>query len=107
MSDPADEARLAKLEARINELKKPEKAAPTIEDHHSQAHLAWRMVIELVSGIVIGLGIGYGLDVLLGTMPIFLVLFVLLGFAAGVRVMLRSVKEIQNDAANAADEEGN
>ena len=55
--------------------------APTrkFEDHHSQAHLAWRMVIELVTGIVIGFGIGYGLDSLFGTLPIFLVVFVLLG----------------------------
>jgi ATP synthase protein I len=108
MTDPADKKRLAELEARIKDLKGPVKAAPTMEDHHSQAHLAWRMVIELVAGIVIGLGIGYGLDVLLGTMPIFLVLFVLLGFAAGVRVMMRSVKELQKkqggDALNDEEE---
>lgn len=107
MSDPADKERLAELEARIQGLKKPEKATPKMEDHHSQAHLAWRMVIELVSGIVIGFGIGYGLDVLLGTLPIFMVLFVLLGFAAGVRVMMRSVKELQKEQGGDAlnDEE--
>lgn len=95
MTDPANKDRLAELEARIQQVKDKGKPAPTVEDHHSQAQLAWRMVTELVAGIVIGFGIGYGLDVLLGTLPIFLVLFVLLGFAAGVRVMLRSVKELQ------------
>ena len=104
MVDPSDRDQLEKLQSRIDELKGSEKPAPKMEDHHSQAHLAWRMVIELVSGIVIGLGIGYGLDVLLGTIPLFLVLFVLLGFAAGVRVMLRSVKELQKDGAVAPDE---
>lgn len=97
MTDPADKERLAELEARIRDLKGPEKATSMMEDHHSQAHLAWRMVIELVAGIVIGFGIGYGLDTVFGTLPIFLVLFVLLGFAAGVRVMMRSVKELQKE----------
>lgn len=99
MTEPADKRRLAELEARINQLKDADAPTPAVEDHHSQAQLAWRMVTELVAGIVIGFGIGYGLDVLLGTMPIFLVLFVLLGFAAGVRVMLRSVKELQEAGA--------
>ena len=97
MTDPAEKHRLERLEKRIGALKGAKAPVPRMEDHHNQAHLAWRMVIELVAGIVIGLGIGYGLDVLLGTMPVFLVLFVLLGFAAGVRVMLRSVKELQQD----------
>lgn len=108
MVDPAEKDRLAKLDERIKELKGADAPTPKMEDHHSQAHLAWRMVIELVSGIVIGLGIGYGLDVLFGTMPIFLVLFVLLGFAAGVRVMLRSVKELQEaPGGDAGQDEGN
>jgi len=53
------------------------------------------MVIELVAGLMIGFGIGYGLDTLFGTKPIFLVLFILAGFAAGVKTMLRSAKEMQ------------
>ncbi len=61
----------------------------------SQANVAWQMVTELVAGIVIGLGIGLGLDALLGTKPIMLVLFVLLGFVAGVRVMMRTAADVQ------------
>ena len=53
------------------------------------------MVIELVAGLGIGFGIGYGLDCLFGTLPIFLVLFTMLGLAAGVKTMLRSAQEIQ------------
>ena len=53
------------------------------------------MVTELVAGLGIGFGIGYGIDVLLGTMPIFLVLFTFLGFAAGVKTMMRTAQEIQ------------
>jgi len=57
----------------------------------------------------IGVGIGYGLDVLFGTMPWFLVPFTLLGFAAGVNVMLKTAKELQeeNTAETAEMDEGN
>ncbi len=61
--------------------------------------MAWRMVIEMVSGLGIGFGIGLGLDALFGTMPLFMVLFTMLGFAAGVKVMLRSAKEMNEDRA--------
>ncbi len=53
------------------------------------------MVIELVAGLGIGFGIGYGLDRLFGTIPIFLVIFTLLGLAAGIQTMIRTSKEIQ------------
>jgi len=106
MVDPADKDRLAKLDKRIKDLKGAKAPVSKIEDTHSQAHLAWRMVIELVAGIVIGFGIGYGLDTVFGTIPLFLVLFVLLGFAAGVRVMMRSVKEVQTQG-DARQDEGN
>ena len=53
------------------------------------------MVIELVAGLGIGFIIGYGLDTLLGTKPIFLVIFIFFGLAAGINTMLRSAKEVQ------------
>ena len=53
------------------------------------------MVIELVAGLGIGFAMGYGLDWLFGTLPIFMVLFTLLGLAAGVKTMLRSAQEVQ------------
>jgi len=48
-----------------------------------------------VAGLMIGFGIGYGIDWVFGTLPIFLVIFIFLGFAAGVRTMLRSAQEVQ------------
>ena len=105
MAEPTSEERLKQLEAKIEAAKKAKAPKSLTEEHHSQAHLAWRMVIELVAGLGIGFGIGYGLDVLFGTMPIFMVLFILLGLAAGIRTMLRSAKEIQeNRLADEAEE---
>ncbi|MDJ0628212.1 MAG: AtpZ/AtpI family protein [Rhodobacter sp.] len=99
MVDPEDKARLARLDQRIKAVKGETRERPKIEEHHSQAQLAWRMVIELVAGLGIGFGMGYGLDVLFGTLPIFLVVMTLLGFVAGVRTMLRSAREIQDEQA--------
>jgi ATP synthase protein I len=43
-----------------------------------------RVGIEMVSALVVAVAIGYGLDRLLGTKPILMAVFVLLGGAAGV-----------------------
>lgn len=108
MTDPAQRSeaeRLRLLEERIAKARGPEQR-PHMEEHYSQAQLAWRMVIELVAGLMIGFGIGYGLDSLFGTMPIFLVLFIFLGLAAGINTMLRSAREIQRKQEARAAEDG-
>ncbi len=97
----SDDERLSELNARIAALKATQADnKPHVEEHYSQAHLGWRMVIELVAGLLIGFGMGYGLDRLFGTLPIFLLLFTLLGLAAGIKTMMRTAREFQqNDAA--------
>lgn len=100
-------ARLRALEQRIVAAKGVEAVKNHSEEHYSQAQLAWRMVIELVAGLLIGFGVGYGLDSLFGTMPIFLVLFIFLGLAAGVKTMMRSAQEVQRkQLAAQAGEQG-
>ena len=107
MADERD-ARLRDLDERIARARKAHETPPASRDSgYSRGELAWRMVIELVAGLLIGFGIGYGLDTLLGTMPIFLVLFVLLGFAAGVKVMLRTAAEItKGQGPEGAEDDG-
>lgn len=102
MGDSEQSDDLAQLGDRIEKLRSRNAPKPHAEEHYSQAQLAWRMVIELVAGLAIGFGAGYGLDVLFGTMPVFLVLFTLLGFAAGVRTMMRSAREVQAQMQDAA-----
>ncbi len=106
MTDPDEKQRMAQLEDKIESAKAGQRPRSKVEDHHSQAHAAWRMVSELVAGLVIGLCIGFGLDSLFGTLPIFLVLFVLLGFAAGVKTMLRSAQALQQAQSGQPDDEG-
>ena len=102
MADRSEDERLKALDDRIAALKAATAPPPRADTHYSTANVAWRMVIELVAGLLIGLGIGYGLDVLFGTMPVFLVLFVLLGLAAGVQTMLRTAKAMQREAEDKA-----
>ncbi|UWQ18845.1 AtpZ/AtpI family protein [Jannaschia sp. M317] len=107
MSDEHDTDRLRALEARIAAAKGQDDK-DHMEEHYSQAQLAWRMVIEMVAGLGIGFGIGYGADAVLGTQPFLMVVFTLLGFAAGVKTMIASAKEAQGkvDAAAALKEPG-
>ncbi|MEM6624280.1 MAG: AtpZ/AtpI family protein [Pseudomonadota bacterium] len=67
--------------------------------------MAWRMIIELVVSVMVGAAMGWGLDALFGTLPLFLIVFVLLGFASGVRTMLRSATEMQRRMAQGAEDE--
>ncbi|KIC12496.1 ATP synthase F0 subunit I [Leisingera sp. ANG-M1] len=95
MTDDDQKQRMAQLEERLAAARKAQEPKPRADEHYSLANQAWRMVIELVAGLGIGFGIGYGLDHLFGTLPIFMVLFILLGLAAGVKTMLRTAQEIQ------------
>ena len=96
MGDLSERDRLNVLDRRIKSVKKDAyNGKSNLSDHHTAAHLAWRMVIELVVGLGIGFGIGYGLDSVFNTMPLFLVMFIFLGFAAGIKTMMRSAKEVQ------------
>ncbi|MBB5221419.1 ATP synthase protein I [Amaricoccus macauensis] len=100
--DPFDE-RLKRLEERIAAAKATrEEPAPRGHGEYTQGSLAWRMVTELVAGMALGLGIGYAIDWAAGTMPIFLVVFALLGFAAGVRTMMRTAQEVREGRGEAA-----
>ena len=107
MADPDEQQRIEQLEARIDAAKRRAEPAPRADEHYSQAQLAWRMVIELVAGLGIGFGMGYGLDWLFGTLPVFMVIFTMLGLAAGVKTMLNSAREVQEkNAAAAAEDNG-
>ncbi|MGL4235600.1 AtpZ/AtpI family protein [Tabrizicola sp.] len=101
MASEPDPDRLRNLEARLAKAKgAPEPERTNTVKGFSQGEVAWRMVIELVTGMLLGVGIGYGLDVLFGTLPIFLIIFSLFGFAAGIKTMLGSARQLNKDAAD-------
>ncbi len=101
MTEEPDPDRLRALEQRLSKLtEKGEGRQQAAQGSgFSQGEVAWRMVIELVSGMILGLAIGYGLDRLFGSLPVFLVIFGLLGFVAGVNVMIRTARDMERTKA--------
>jgi ATP synthase protein I len=98
-------ARLDELDRRIRAARKArEPKRGKTGEKFAMANMAWRMTLELVVGGMVGAAMGWGLDVLLGTMPLFLIVFVLLGFAAGVRTVMRSAQEVERQQAAEAAE---
>jgi len=94
-SPEPDKDRLKPLAARLRAARGGKgQDSPRGDGHLSQAQAGWRMVTELVAGIGIGFAIGWGLDSLAGTAPLFIVTMTLLGFAAGIKVMLGTAAEI-------------
>ena len=52
------------------------------------------MVIELVTGMILGVSLGIALDYIVGSEPLFLIVFTLLGFMAGVKTMITTAKKM-------------
>lgn len=59
---------------------------------------AMKIAVELVVGVAVGGFIGWTLDGQLGTRPWLLVLFVVLGFAAGLTNIVRTARRMQAEA---------
>ncbi|WP_262690256.1 AtpZ/AtpI family protein [Kordiimonas aestuarii] len=59
---------------------------------------ALTMGVHMVVGVVVGLILGVNLDEWLGTSPLFLILFLLIGFGAGLRNVIRDAMRMQADA---------
>lgn len=98
MVDDATRARMQALEQRLASARKTQEPKSGTDEHYSMANMGWRMVTELTAGLLIGFAIGYGVDYAFGTMPLFLIIFVLFGLAAGINVMMRTAREIGRDA---------
>lgn len=91
---------LKDLGGKIDAIREARKPKPVAKGgKFAGAGFGWRMTVDLVTGVCVGAAMGWGLDSLLGSKPLFLIVFILLGFAAGVRVMLKSAEEFQKDQA--------
>ena len=93
-----DPDRLRELGKRLDEVqrrhgRRAQRPAAT------QLGIAGRFATELVAALVVGGGLGWGLDWLFGhfgfhTRPVFLIVFFVLGAAAGIRNVMRAANEI-------------
>ena len=92
MNEFSKKANLDKLDRKLEEFKsKKEKISPKQIKVQNDG---WRMIIELVTGMLLGVSLGLGLDYMIGSEPIFLIIFSLLGFMAGVKTMMVTAKKM-------------
>ena len=92
MNESSKKENLDKLDRKLEEFKsKKEKDKPKRLKVQNDG---WRMVIELVTGMIVGVSLGMALDYIVGSEPVFLIVFSLLGFMAGVKTMIATAKKM-------------
>lgn len=95
-----EKGQLADLDRRIAEAKRAravktgEAERPDDTGNASDMAVAMRMSSEFVAAILVGAGIGWSIDWLAGTGPLVLVIFTGLGFAAGIKNVLRATNKM-------------
>lgn len=109
---PADEAalsaRLTHLDERLSEVRKDRDNRSAQQGREKETGSAkasamargFRLSSELVAGVVVGAVIGWGIDRLLSTSPWGLIVFFLLGFAAGVINLMRVAGVAPGDSSD-------
>ena len=107
-TSPTDEAalsaRLSRLDQRLSDIRKERGIQTDQSDNESRNRSAnasamargFRLSSELIAGVLVGSAIGWSIDRWLSTSPWGLMLFMLLGFAAGVINVMRAAGVTQN-----------
>ena len=67
---------------------------------------AMRVAVDLVAGIIVGVLIGLALDSWLGTRPWLMLLFFVLGAAAGITSVMRTARRIEDSLGIARELNG-
>jgi ATP synthase protein I len=65
--------------------------------------IALRFSTEMVVALILGGLLGYGIDWLAGTKPIFMIVFFVLGAAAGILNVVRAARELNAEMAKNGD----
>ena len=102
-------ARLDDLGRRLKQTRAAdEKAAAkrVVEPPRQGYAMAMRLGADFVAGVVVGAAIGWGIDRLFGTSPWGLIVFLLMGFGAGILSVLRSAGLVKPGPAGPDDPAG-
>jgi ATP synthase protein I len=105
-NSPDDEAalsaRLKRLGERLDHVSRPPENAsgPRQTSDASAIARGFRLSTELVAGVIVGAIIGWLLDRWLGISPWGLIVFLLLGFAAGVLNVMRAAGVVRDRSLN-------
>ncbi|MFC3053130.1 AtpZ/AtpI family protein [Kordiimonas pumila] len=102
MGDREKDPKQASFEERLSRARKEVPEEWQEEPPVSPLGAALKMSAELVVGSGVGAFIGYWFDTWFDTKPLFLIVLLILGFASGVRNVIRDARRMQD-----ADEEAN
>ena len=100
--DPeGDRRRIDELDERLKKARGPAKDEPKLDLRvsHRQTGVAYRVMVDMIAGLLVGGFLGYGLDRWMGWAPYSLVVGLLLGFAAGVNNAWRAIRAYSEEAA--------
>ena len=91
--------RLHDLEGKVRDARsRHEPASSASQDRGSAMGEALKLSTEMIAGVAVGGFIGWALDRLFGTAPILMVVFLVLGGAAGILNVIRSAQRRQAEA---------
>jgi ATP synthase protein I len=95
---PSDEEALARLGRRVDALEARTTRKRSGFSSEESSSVGYRMVAELVSGVLGGLGLGWLFDKYAGTRPWGLIAGVLLGTVAGVILVVKAASRLSDQA---------
>jgi ATP synthase protein I len=106
-ADPeADRRRIDEIQAQLKKARGTvEKPRESSAVSHRQTAVAYRVLVDMIAGLLVGGFLGYWLDRWLGWTPWSLVTGLIVGFAAGVNNAWRAIRAYSKDAAGG--DEGN
>jgi len=98
--DPdGDRRRIDELDARLKEARGTvEKPGPGSGMSQRQTNVAYRVLVDMIAGLLVGGFLGYWLDRWWGSRPNMLVVMTILGFAGGMYNAWRAIRSYAKDA---------
>ena len=105
-ADPeADRRRIDELQAQLKKARGTvEKPRESSAVSHRQTAIAYRVMVDMIAGLLVGGFLGYWLDRWLGWAPFALIGGLIVGFAAGVNNAWRAIRRFSDDAAKGGDQ---
>ena len=101
MSEPERRGSFEDFDARLGKARQQRQVGPN-DGNEPPPRLDYgtglQVGVEVVAGVGVGVLLGWAVDRWLGTMPLFLIVFFMLGAAAGVLNAYRHLRRMQNGA---------
>lgn len=73
--------------------RQPQPEKSKLEEAHQQAGKGLSLGITMLANVLVAMAMGYGLDTWLDTKPLFILLFIFLGFGAGMRSIWKLIQQ--------------